>query len=80
MEARELDEWMVYYSHEPWGSPSNDAYFGTIAASVYNSQGGVKNKALKYTDFFAPYSRGDEANQNGEAWLQKFKAMAANSK
>jgi len=76
MEASELLLWMAYWRIEPFGPEREDFRAGTIAAAVYNSQGGIKKKAVTAHQIIPPYTLAMESNQNPQAWLNKFKAMA----
>ena len=51
LSARELSEWMAYYSIEPFGTQREDYRAGLIAATVANCAGAGKKKALQPTDF-----------------------------
>jgi len=51
LSARELSEWIAYYSIEPFGTQREDYRAGLIAATTANCAGAGKKKALQPTDF-----------------------------
>tara|TARA_R110001606_G_scaffold395627_1_gene568231 strand:- start:14266 stop:14553 length:288 start_codon:yes stop_codon:yes gene_type:complete len=51
LSARELSEWMAYYSVEPFGTQREDYRAGLIAATVANCAGAGKKRTLQPTDF-----------------------------
>jgi len=80
MEARELNEWMAYWSLEPWGEVRADHRAGLIASMVLNSQG-AKNKGKPYesSDFFELYEAGKaKQKQTGYQMMSLMKGLANN--
>lgn len=47
--ARQLSEWMAYFTIEPWGEERADWRAGNIAAMVHNSM--TKGPRVKAVDF-----------------------------
>ena len=76
IEASELQEWMAFFSIEPWGSVRDDYRAGVIAATLVNVNGGKKGKKpAQADDFFNLYSKHSnrvQTNQQQIAILKKF--------
>lgn len=80
MEALELQEWMVYFSLEPWGSIREDYRAGMILSMLVNVNGGKKGgKAAEPKDFFPLYSQHSNRTQTNEQQIAIFKRLAGNA-
>lgn len=56
--STEFAEWQAYDLIEPFGHDRQSVYFGTIAATIANTQRSKKSdKALQWYDFFPPYGQ-----------------------
>lgn len=58
MTAKELVEWMAYFTLEPWGQVQADYRAGVIASTMVNTMADTKGKAFGAKDFFDLYDRG----------------------
>ena len=77
IEARELQEWMVYFQLEPWGSVRADYRAGVITSMLVNVNGGKKGgKASTPEDFFTLYSRHSNRKQTNQQQISIFKKFA----
>jgi len=56
LSARELVEWQIYYTLEPFGAERDAAHAGIIASTVANFSGHSKS-ALKPSDFIVQYDQ-----------------------
>lgn len=81
IEARELQEWMVYFSLEPWGAVREDYRAGVVASTLVNVNGGKKaGKAAQPKDFFPLYSQHSNRTQTNEQQMSIFKRLAEMNK
>lgn len=77
MQASELQEWMVFFGLEPWGSVREDYRAGVITATLVNVNGGKKGgKPAQASDFFPLYSRHSNRKQSNEQQINIFKRIA----
>lgn len=53
--STEFAEWQAYDLVEPFGTDRFPKYFGTIAATIVNSQRTKNTKAFQWYDFFPQY-------------------------
>ncbi len=53
--STEFAEWQAYDLIEPFGTDRFPVYFGTIAATIANTQRTKNSKAAQWFDFFPPY-------------------------
>jgi hypothetical protein len=58
IDSKELAEWMVYYSLDPFGNERGDLQAGIIASTVANANSG-KGRAFQPSDFM-PYADGKQ--------------------
>ena len=78
IEARELQEWMVFFGLEPWGAVRADYRSGVIAATLVNVNGGKKGKKpAQADDFFNLYTQHSNRKQTNEQQINIFKKLAA---
>jgi len=77
MQASELQEWMVFFGLEPWGSVREDYRAGVITATLVNVNGGKKGgNPAQASDFFPLYSRHSNRRQSNEQQINIFKRIA----
>lgn len=62
--SNEFTEWQAYDLIEPFGFDRLPAYFGTIAATIANTQRTKNSKVFQWRDFFPPY--GETKHQTTE--------------
>lgn len=67
--AREIHDWLQFYSVEPWGAVRDNMHAGMIAAMVFNVNRGERTNALTFKDFMLR-----EAEQVKDNETQKFVA------
>lgn len=67
--AREIQDWLQFYSVEPWGAVRDNMHAGMIAAMVFNVNRGERTNALTFKDFMLR-----EAEQVKDNETQKFVA------
>lgn len=68
--AREFAEWQAYDRIEPFGVDRLPFYFGTIAATIANTQRSKStDKVYQWYDFFEPFER-IETHQTVEEQIQ----------
>ena len=84
MSARELTEWMAYYSLEPFGEERGDMRAGIVASTLFNINRGKKAKPTTPYDFMPKYGEPeaeddeDEDNEERAAVVsQKLRAFFA---
>jgi hypothetical protein len=53
--STEFAEWQAYDLIEPFGTDRFPMFFGTIAATIANTQLTKNSKAKQWYDFFPPY-------------------------
>jgi hypothetical protein len=53
--STEFAEWQAYDLLEPFGTDRLPMYFGTIAATIANTQRTKHSKVLQWRDFFPEY-------------------------
>jgi hypothetical protein len=53
--STEFAEWQAYDLIEPFGTNRFPMYFGTIAATIANTQRAKNSKVLQWYDFFPEY-------------------------
>lgn len=77
MEASELNEWMAYWSLEPWGQVQADYRAGLITSMVLNAQGAkYKGRPFEPSDFFPLYGEKRGKTQTVEEQISIFKGLA----
>lgn len=77
MEARELQEWMAFFTMEPWGSVRDDYRAGVISATLVNVNGGKKGKkAATPKDFFELYGKSNQRQQSNKQQIAIMSKLA----
>ena len=51
MSSKEISEWGIYFSLEPWGEERQDMKFGQLCALIANAVTGKKGRTFKPEDF-----------------------------
>lgn len=61
---RQLNDWKAFAKLEPFGPAVDRAYFGTLAASIYNVNRGKDAAVLSWRDIFPPHDSSPDANDD----------------
>ena len=69
LSERELQEWMIYYSLEPWGPERADLNSGIIASTIanVNRDSKVRSEPFKAEDFMPKYGADPSAETEPES-------------
>lgn len=79
LSARQFDEWIAFYSIEPWGEERADLRAGIVASTVANVNRNAKQRSKPYSpkDFMPVYDKPPKKAQTMEEMLRVVEVMNA---
>lgn len=77
LSARQFDEWIAFYSIEPWGEERADLRAGIVASTVANVNRNPKQRSKPYSpkDFMPVYDKPPKKQQTMEEMLRVVEMM-----